>query len=88
MKTKKTIPAELAHLSDVEIARRLGVSKQRIWQLRKAAAGHCVICGVYAERGSPFCQPHHEANKLRMRIYAGCNEWVPGGTGRPPKRFA
>ena len=32
-------------------AKALGISKQRLWQLRRKAAGKCLICGRKREEG-------------------------------------
>lgn len=56
------IPSGLIDLPDAEIARILGVSRQRIWQMRKTAAGLCTRCGgAPVEKGHRFlCQECRE----------------------------
>lgn len=46
---------------------RLRVSRQRKWQMRRAAECLCVVCGAEAERGTQHCATHLEANKVRSR---------------------
>lgn len=62
------------------------MTRQRAWQLRKQAAGLCVICGKPKADGSKqSCLEHLEKNRVGNRERTGHKPWRPGGRGRPPK---
>ena len=68
-----------------QLARQLGVSRQRIWQKVKQAEGMCMRCGKPALEGSGLCEKHLLEQRQRQRKLKGCQAWKPGGPGRPPK---
>jgi hypothetical protein len=42
-------------MKQVELARKLGVSRQRIWQLQKIKAGCCMKCGSKRNNYAIYC---------------------------------
>lgn len=42
-----------------EVARRLGVSRQRVWQMRKLAKGQCKLCSAPLETAE-YCAAHQD----------------------------
>lgn len=67
-----------------QLAKQLGVSRQRVWQLVKQLEGNCMICG---KKRNPFskvhCDEHILYNRKRVRKQRGCQPWRPGKVGRP-----
>jgi hypothetical protein len=53
----------------VRVATRLGVSKQRVWQLSRSLTGKCEICGARAKH--PRCQRCGVAHRQRRRKATG-----------------
>ena len=77
-------------------ARALGISRQRLWQLRHKASGLCVNCSEPVWLWV-FCQRHFEAEQAYrtrpeqrsrraayVRTRTGYAPWHPGGRGRRP----
>jgi len=69
-----------------EQGRKLGVSRQRVWQLQRTAEGLCQQCGVNprSEHSTAFCVECQDSNRERNRKRIGSQPWRPGGPGRPP----
>ncbi len=66
-----------------------GMSRQRRWQLKKAASGLCTICGKPKVSGD-FCAVHLEANRKNSNRHARIKAGIPldtplKKTGRPRK---
>ena len=71
-----------------ELGRRLGVSRQRAWQILKNSQGLCQICGSSPSIRQGVC-PSHLADKRRFKRESqrkrnGYKPWRKGGVGRPP----
>ena len=56
-------------MTQSEEARKLGVSRQRVWQMRKTKAGLCCQCGQLDAVKWNMCagcqKDHHKARKER-----------------------
>lgn len=80
------IPKELAHLRDADLARILGTSRQRIWQLRRAEKNLCTICSLPAEVGyiHKLCVKCRESVNRGQRKRFGFKAWRSGKRGRVP----
>jgi hypothetical protein len=46
-----------------------GLTKQRRWQLKKAAQGLCITCGRAANGSKLHCKKHQEAFNRNKRDY-------------------
>jgi len=66
-----------------ELAKKLGVSRQYVWQLRKSAEGKCRICGE-PKVSANYCLEHQLAQKKINRKAKGFKPWRKGKPGRPP----
>jgi len=60
-----------------------GVSRQRLWQIKKIAAGLCMICGK-PRYGATYCKFHHVKYRMDRRNRIGNKPWAPGMPGSPP----
>jgi hypothetical protein len=49
------------------LARRLGVSPQRVWQMKQVALGLCKECPQPVVRGLTRCPNHRELERQRSR---------------------
>jgi len=49
------------------LARQMGVSPQRVWQLKQAALGLCTNCPLPVVEGLTRCQYHREVERRRSR---------------------
>jgi hypothetical protein len=67
-----------------ERARRLGVSRQRVWQMERKAEGCCVTCGNPCNLYAAHCDEHAVEQRVLMRKRSGCKPWKPGNSGRRP----
>ena len=68
------------------MAKRLGVSRQRAWQIVKRKAGFCGLCGteplhLYATT----CDKCGVKYRQMVRKRIGAKPWRKGTRGRPPK---
>lgn len=62
---------------------RLG-SRQHVWQLLKAAAGRCRVCGLAAHPKSfGLCEKHVLSTREKQREKVGCGIGAETGIGRP-----
>jgi hypothetical protein len=61
------------------------MNRQRRWQLKQRSENLCEICGDAVYLDSSLCERHLKSARERQRNKKGCNEWKPGGRGRPPK---
>ncbi len=82
------IPQEYLTLSDKEIAKRLGISKQYVSMLRKIMRGTCVRCQEPAAPGARECLKHARKRQRQARKRMGHKPWKPGSRGRPPAAFS
>ena len=61
-------------MTQSEEARKLGVSRQRVWQMRKTKAGLCKTCGKLEPEKWDMCKAcarlHSAATKARHRANA------------------
>ena len=62
----------------------LGLSRQRVYQLRRQEKRLCTQCGEKTKFGLRLCWECNSANIKRMRIKNGCKPWKKGSCGRPP----
>lgn len=60
------------------------ISRQRAWQLAKAAKGLCQKCGAKRLTYKTLCDDCAKKHRDSMRRSRGMNPWRPGGPGRPP----
>lgn len=67
------MPTKLKHYNKmpvgqriVDIARVLGVSRQRAWQIVKQFEGKCVLCSKPLESFCIYCDEHREAKNERQ----------------------
>jgi hypothetical protein len=51
------------------LARQMGVSPQRVWQLKQVALGLCKECPQPVIGGLTRCPHHREVERLRRRMY-------------------
>ena len=55
-------------MTDSELARKLGVSRQMIWARKKVAEGKCRICGNKSSADSRgYCRKHFLEDRKRSR---------------------
>lgn len=79
------IPADIAHLSNSEIARRLNVSPTAVMYARREALGLCRRCAKPAlPAGTALCAKHRDLVNRADRKRKGYKPWKPGKRGRPP----
>ena len=67
-----------------ELARKLGVSRQSVFQRKKTATGKCGYCGNEPLFSKDRCKECHLKNRIRIRKRQNFKPWKPGGRGRPP----
>lgn len=79
-----TIPTEWLNDSNVEIARRLGVSPTAILYARRRMQNLCERCGKPALPSLRNCAKHRANVNKRSRRLKGHKPWRQGGPGRPP----
>lgn len=69
------------------LARELGISRQRLWQIMQAKEGKCMKCQDPSVKHG-LCSKHYMQNLLlhrkNQRNSGGYKPWRPGGRGRPP----
>ena len=66
-------------------ARKLGISRQAVWQRRKKRERLCVRCAEPALPGGILCADCCVNNRKKKRAKLGMQRWVPGGVGRPQR---
>ena len=66
------------------LAKKLGVSRQRAWQIIKKAEGRCETCGM-PKITSRYCEKHAIAERKRKRESKGHKPWRLGSKGRKPQ---
>lgn len=58
----------------------MAISRQRRWQLKKAAEGKCSICGKGEVYRGERCEEHYTAHVLHMREHMrqklGCKRYT------------
>lgn len=79
------IPADWMQETNVEIARRLGVSTTAVLNARRRQTGRCLRCKRRAQAGSQHCATHRKAVNRYNRTKNGHKPWRLGGKGRPPR---
>lgn len=72
-------------LSMADIARRLGVSRQRVYQLQHIAAGRCVLCPRTAVR-SDYCAGHYRRMAIQHREWNRQRYGYAAQYDGPPRR--
>ncbi len=64
------------------------LSRQRVWQLKKAAEGLCTNCGRIPVPGKRRCVLCLKQAHMSKRKANGYKPWKEGGPGRPPMEKA